>query len=402
MKNLELYVHIPFCMKKCAYCDFLSFPCDERTQLAYGDALIREIEYYGPKMKDYEVSTIFVGGGTPTWLDEEKMVEILDAIYTYFQLANDVEITMECNPGTLTPAKLNLYKKAGVNRLSIGLQSADDEELKLLGRIHTFNTFLKTYEMARNTGFKNINIDLMSAVPYQTAEKFLHTLQKVVRLKPEHISVYSLIVEKGTPFYDAYQMDLERQEAGQPTQILPTEDEVYRILKLTQQYLERAGYEQYEISNFAQPGFECTHNMGYWTRENYLGLGIGAASLVDNIRYTNISDIDSYIEKTKDIRLLSFEQSQGDVSVGTNLHKEAFAVSRKAQMEEFMFLGLRMNCGVTRQKFQDTFGIPIEGIYKDALEHLKAEGLLEVRAGQIKLTEKGQDLSNYALAQFLL
>ncbi|MBR3811453.1 MAG: oxygen-independent coproporphyrinogen III oxidase [Agathobacter sp.] len=394
MKNLELYIHIPFCMKKCAYCDFLSFPCDERTQSAYGDALIREIEYYGPKMKDYLVSTIFVGGGTPTWLDEEKMVEILDAIYTYFQVSNEAEITMECNPGTVTPAKLNMYKKAGVNRLSIGLQSADDEELKLLGRIHTFNTFLKTYEMARNIGFKNINIDLMSGIPYQTAEKFLHTLQKVVRLKPEHISVYSLIVEQGTPFYEAYKIDLARQEAGQPTQILPTEDEVYRILKLTQQYLARAGYEQYEISNFAQPGFECTHNVGYWTRENYLGLGIGAASLIDNIRYTNILDIYSYIEKTKDI--------QEDVSVGTNLHEEAFAVPRKAQMEEFMFLGLRMNCGVTRQKFQDTFGIPVEGIYKDALEHLKAEGLLEVCAGQIKLTEKGQDLSNYALAQFLL
>lgn len=401
MKNLELYIHIPFCMKKCAYCDFLSFPCDEKTQVAYADALIREIEYYGPKMKNYVVSTIFVGGGTPTWLNEEKMAEIFDAITTYFQVSNEAEITMECNPGTVTPAKLNLYKKIGVNRLSIGLQSADDTELQLLGRIHTFEKFLKTYEMARNAGFKNINVDLMSGIPYQTAEKFLHTLQKVVRLKPEHISVYSLIIEKGTPFYDTYQSDLELQEAGKPTQMLPTEDEVYRIIKLTQQYLTKTGYEQYEISNFAQPGFECTHNIGYWTRENYLGLGIGAASLLDNIRYTNISEMETYIEKTKQIQLLSFEQPQGNATVGTNLHAEAFAVSRKAQMEEFMFLGLRMNRGVTRQQFQDTFGVPIEGIYKDALEHLKAEGLLEIRAGQITLTEKGQDLSNYALAQFL-
>ena len=402
MKNLELYIHIPFCMKKCAYCDFLSFPCDEKTQVAYADALIREIEYYGPKMKNYVVSTIFVGGGTPTWLNEEKMAEIFDAITTYFQVSNEAEITLECNPGTVTPAKLNLYKKIGVNRLSIGLQSADDTELQLLGRIHTFEKFLKTYEMARNAGFKNINVDLMSGIPYQTAEKFLHTLQKVVRLKPEHISVYSLIIEKGTPFYDTYQSDLELQEAGKPTQMLPTEDEVYRIIKLTQQYLKKTGYEQYEISNFAQPGFECTHNIGYWTRENYLGLGIGAASLLDNIRYTNISEMETYIEKTKQIQLLSFEQPQGNATVGTNLHAEAFSVSRKAQMEEFMFLGLRMNRGVTRQQFQDTFGIPIEGIYKDALEHLKAEGLLEIRAGQITLTEKGQDLSNYALAQFLL
>lgn len=401
MKNLELYIHIPFCMKKCAYCDFLSFPCDEKTQVAYADALIREIEYYGPKMKNYVVSTIFVGGGTPTWLNEEKMAEIFDAITTYFQVSNEAEITLECNPGTVTPAKLNLYKKIGVNRLSIGLQSADDTELQLLGRIHTFEKFLKTYEMARNAGFKNINVDLMSGIPYQTAEKFLHTLQKVVRLKPEHISVYSLIIEKGTPFYDTYQSDLELQEAGKPTQMLPTEDEVYRIIKLTQQYLTKTGYEQYEISNFAQPGFECTHNIGYWTRENYLGLGIGAASLLDNIRYTNISEMETYIEKTKQIQLLSFEQPQGNATVGTNLHAETFAVSRKAQMEEFMFLGLRMNRGVTRQQFQDTFGVQIEGIYKDALEHLKAEGLLEIRAGQIALTEKGQDLSNYALAQFL-
>ena len=382
MKNLELYVHIPFCFKKCAYCDFLSFSCDEKTQLAYADALIREIEVYGPQMQDYFVSTIFVGGGTPTWLDEDKMVEILDAIYTYFNVSGDAEITMECNPGTVTMTKLEKYRKAGVNRLSIGLQSADDEELQILGRIHTFEKFVKTYEMARNAGFANINVDLMSGIPYQNAEKFLHTLQKVVRLKPNHISAYSLIIEKGTPFYEKYKFDLVLQEAGKPTEVLPTEDEVYRITKLTQQYLAQAGYEQYEISNFAQPGFECMHNIGYWTRENYLGLGLGAASLLNNVRYTNTSDLHAYME--------------GELRV------EELPISRKAQMEEFMFLGLRMNQGVTRQQFQDVFGIPIEGIYRDALEHLKAEGLLEIQAGRIALTENGQDLSNYALAQFLL
>ena len=382
MKNLQIYVHIPFCFKKCAYCDFLSFSCDEKTQLAYADALIREIEFYGPQMKDYFVSTIFVGGGTPTWLDEDKMVEILDTIYTYFNVSADAEITMECNPGTVTMSKLEKYRRAGVNRLSIGLQSADDEELAILGRIHTFEKFVKTYEMARNAGFANINVDLISGIPYQTAEKFLHTLQKVVRLKPNHISAYSLIIEKGTPFYDEYKFDMVLQEAGKPTQVLPTEDEVYRITKLTQQYLANAGYEQYEISNFAQPGFECEHNIGYWTRENYLGMGLGAASLIENVRYSNTSDLHAYIE--------------GELRV------DEIPVSRKSQMEEFMFLGLRMNCGVTRQQFQDAFGIPVEGIYKDALEHLKTEGLLEINAGRITLTEKGQDLSNYALAQFLL
>ncbi len=401
MKNLEIYIHIPFCCKKCEYCDFLSFSCDEKTQFAYANALIREIEFYGPKMKDYLVSTIFIGGGTPTWMDENKMIEILDTIYTYFNVSSDAEITMECNPGTVTTSKLEKYKKAGVNRLSIGLQSADDEELQILGRIHTFEKFVKTYEKARNAGFANINVDLMSGIPYQTAEKFLHTLQKVVRLKPNHISAYSLIIEKGTPFYEKYKFDLTLQEAGKQTTVLPTEDEVYRITKLTQQYLAKAGYEQYEISNFAQPGFECEHNIGYWTRENYLGLGLGAASLVDNTRYTNLTDINEYIEASKQIQIVPFEQTSGKIEYGTNLHLAADMVSRKAQMEEFMFLGLRMNKGVTRQQFEDAFGIPIEGIYKDALEHLKAEGMLEMNAGRIALTEKGQDLSNYALAQFL-
>lgn len=382
MKNLELYVHIPFCFKKCEYCDFLSFSCDEKTQLAYADALIREIEFYGPQMKDCLVSTIFVGGGTPTWLDEDKMVEILDAIYTYFNVSGDAEITMECNPGTVTMAKLQKYRRAGVNRLSIGLQSADDEELQILGRIHTFEKFVKTFEMARNAGFANINVDLISGIPYQTTEKFLHTLQKVVRLKPNHISAYSLIIEKGTPFYEKYKFDVVLQEAGKPTEVLPTEDEVYRITKLTQQYLAQAGYEQYEISNFAQPGFECIHNIGYWTRENYLGLGLGAASLLNNVRYTNTSDLHAYLE--------------GELRV------EEMPVSRKGQMEEFMFLGLRMNQGVTRQQFQDAFGIPIEGIYKQPLDYLKSEEMIDISAGRIALTEKGQDLSNYALAQFLL
>lgn len=402
MKNLELYVHIPFCFKKCAYCDFLSFSCDEKTQIAYADALIREIEFYGPKMKDYLVSTIFIGGGTPTWLNETKMLEILDTIYTYFNISPEAEVTMECNPGTVTAGKLEKYRKAGVNRLSIGLQSGDDEELKILGRIHTYEKFIKTYEQARSAGFFNINVDLISGIPYQTTEKFMHTLQKVVRLKPNHISVYSLIIEKGTPFYETYKFDMVKQEAGMPTEMLPTEDEVYRITKLTQQFLEQTGYEQYEISNFAQPGFACDHNIGYWTRENYLGLGLGAASLVENVRYTNTTELDEYIEKSKQIQMVSFKQAADDMKLGTNLHIAADVVSRKAQMEEFMFLGLRMKRGVTRAKFEECFGIPIEGVYKPALDKLKQQGLLEMSAGNIVLTEKGLDLSNYALAQFLL
>lgn len=383
MKVMQLYVHIPFCVKKCSYCDFLSFSCDERTQIEYADALIREIYLQGPRYREYAINTIYIGGGTPSWLNEDKLVQIMDAIYQNFRVSQDAEISMECNPGTVTAAKLRKYRMAGINRLSIGLQSADNEELKILGRIHTFEQFVKTYELAREAGFANINVDLISGIPYQTSEKFLKTLQRVVWLKPNHISAYSLIIEKGTPFYEAYKFDAVRQEAGMATEVLPDEDEVYRIYKMTQEYLSRAGYVQYEISNFAHPGFECEHNIGYWTRRNYLGLGLGAASLIENVRYTNTTDLYAYID-------------------GTALVASEDAVSRKAQMEEFMFLGLRMNGGVTRERFLQEFGIPIDAIYKDVLERMKAEDLLYVEKGQIRLTDRGMDLGNYVMSQFLI
>ena len=400
-KNLELYIHIPFCVRKCYYCDFLSFASDVKTQEEYTESLIREIEYYGPKMRDYHVSTIYIGGGTPTWLEESLMLRILDALYQNFVILDEVELSMECNPGTVTASKLAAYRRAGVNRLSIGLQSTDDEELKILGRIHTYDQFLKTYEMARNAGFPNINIDLMSGLPYQNAQKFAKNLQQVIRLKPEHISAYTLMIEKGTPFYETYKFDAVRQEAGMKTEVLPDEDEAYRIYKVTQMILKDAGYEQYEISNYAKPGFECIHNVGYWTRENYLGLGLGAASLVENVRYLNTSDLYRYIEETKNISQ-SIPETSPDAIFGTNLHDTADAVLRKSQMEEFMFLGLRMTNGVTRDDFMKAFGISIEAIYQDVMTELKNEDLLQVQNGHIFLTDKGMDLSNYVLSKFLL
>ena len=400
-KNLELYLHIPFCVKKCAYCDFLSFSCDEQTQIDYADALIQEIKTYGLFMKEYTVSTVFIGGGTPSWLREDKMVEILEELKANFNILPEAEITMECNPGTMTLAKMVKYKRAGVNRLSIGLQSADNEELKLLGRIHTFEQFLKTYELAGCAGYTNINVDLISGIPYQTAEKFLKTLQKVVTLRPAHISAYSLIVEPGTPFYERYQEDMERQAAGELTRILPTEDEICRILELTQEYLQQNGYEQYEISNFAQPGYACKHNIGYWTRENYLGLGLGAASLIENVRYANTSDLYEYIRLAKKITWQTFFKAGANV-LGTTLHSSVEPLSRKAQMEEFMFLGLRMKRGIVKTDFEKCFQVAIEGIYAGVLRNLQQEGLLEMYEGRIFLTKQGQDVSNYVLAKFLL
>lgn len=412
-KRMQLYIHIPFCVKKCQYCDFLSFSADESMQNAYVEALLREIAYYGTRCREYMVTTVYIGGGTPSWLKEESIAAIMAAVKRAFSVAFDAEISIECNPGTVTDHKFAVYRNAGINRISIGLQSANEEELKLLGRIHTYDQFLKTYELARKNGFDNINIDLMNSLPGQTTESFCHTLQQVIRLKPEHISAYSLIIEKGTPFYDLYKFDAVKQQAGMKTIALPTEDEVYQMTKLTEQLLKDAGYVHYEISNFAMKGYECQHNIGYWQRENYLGLGLGAASLMENIRYSNVRELYTYLEQSQSIvegiwENEVLEQENGrelrrlEKLPATNLHASAEALTRKAQIEEFMFLGLRMIDGISREQFAEVFGIQIEAVYQDVMNHLQNEGLLEKRAGRIYLTEMGQDVSNYALAQFLL
>ena len=409
-KKLELYIHIPFCVKKCDYCDFLSFPADSSTQIRYVHALLQEIRYYGNLLTSYHVPTIYIGGGTPSWLEEDLIDTVMRQITSSFHVDADAEISMECNPGTVTAKKLRVYQNAGINRLSIGLQSANNDELKALGRIHTYEQFLKTYELARDAGFENINIDLMSGLPYQTLQRFLNSLQTVIRLKPEHISAYSLIIEKGTPFYDRYKFDVVKQEAGLRTEILPEEDEVYRIYKATQDVLQQAGYLQYEISNFAQPGYACAHNIGYWTRENYLGLGLGAASLVENVRYTNTRQLYAYEELCDKIQPKApaefVKDGQTvvpeDIWMGSCVHEEAQILTRKEQMEEFMFLGLRMKEGVSREMFEQSFGVPIEAVYLETLRQLKEQSLLQMAAGRIALTDKGMDLANYVMAKFLL
>ena len=382
---MELYIHIPFCVKKCDYCDFLSFAADEQTQKSYVAALQKELAFYGAKYKDRRITTIFIGGGTPSWLKEDYMQAIMETVYHYFSVEQDAEITIECNPGTITEHKFEVYRRIGINRLSIGLQSVHNEELKILGRIHTFEQFLKTYDMARKHGFSNINIDLMSSLPGQTPEIFCDSLYQVLKLKPEHISVYSLIIEKGTPFYELYRFDAVRQAAGMQTESFPTEEEEYQTTKMTQHILKEAGYHWYEISNFAKPGYECRHNIGYWKRVDYLGVGLGASSLIDNVRYSNTRDLYTYLSVPAD-----------------SLHETAAQITRNEQMEEFMFLGLRMRDGFYRDEFTQAFGIPIEAVYGDALNHLQQEELLLKREGRIYLTDKGMDLNNYVVAQFML
>ncbi len=396
MKNLEIYIHTPFCVKKCEYCDFLSFPADDSTQLRYVKGLMAEMIFYGPLMKDYQVSTVYIGGGTPSWLNEEWIAALMEGIYECFNVAEDAEISMECNPGTLTLNKLLTYRDAGINRLSIGLQSANANELRMLGRIHTFDQFVTNYEVARNVGFKNISVDLMYGLPQQTTEQYLDTINRIIRLRPDHVSAYSLIVEKGTPFYEKYKFDMVRQEAGMRTEFLPNEDELYDMEKAGQAALKEAGYKQYETSNYSREGMECRHNIGYWTRENYLGLGIGAASLIENVRYTNTSDISDYLSGCRNIH------DVGEDIFRSNLHVAADNIDRKSQMEEFMFLGLRMNEGVTRENFEKAFGISIDAVYRDTIDSLKEQDLLIARAGHIYLSERGKDVANYCMAQFLM
>ena len=393
-KSMQLYIHIPFCLKKCAYCDFLSFPADEKTKGAYVSALQKELDFYGKKYSDRCITTIFIGGGTPSWLDADAMAEVMECMYRNFEVAEDAEITIECNPGTVSKEKFAAYKKVGINRLSIGLQSANNEELKILGRIHTYEQFLNTYEDARAHGFANINVDLMSALPGQTPEGFLSSLKKIIRLKPEHISAYSLIIEEGTPFYEKYRKDVELREAGCQTVYLPTEEEEYQTTKQTQALLQAEGYHWYEISNFAKLGKECRHNIGYWKRADYLGVGLGAASLIDNVRYSNTGDIYEY---------LSYPQKLTTGNATSHMYAvdSSEVLTRDAQMEEFMFLGLRMVDGFHREEFEQTFGVAIEGVYGAELKRLQQEELLLQKEGRIRLTEKGIDVSNYALAQFL-
>ena len=382
-KSLELYVHIPFCVRKCEYCDFLSAPAGADTQQEYVRNLLLEIEQKGVRCTDYEVITIFFGGGTPSILKAGWIADILDAIHRNFKVRKDAEITIECNPGTLTFEKLSIYKSAGINRISVGLQSASDAELRELGRIHTYEDFLKSYDLIRKKGFSNINIDLMAALPGQTLKSYEQTLQRVLALKPEHISAYSLIIEEGTPFYEKYEADELLREKGEKPQMLPSEETERLMYERTKELLLAHGYERYEISNYARRGYACRHNIGYWRRENYLGFGLGSASLLENERFHNTTDLTDYLGGD----YLAYEQEKLD---------------KKSQMEEFMFLGLRMTDGISTECFRQTFGLTVELVYGPVLEQQIADQLLRKEDGRIFLTERGLDVSNYVMAQFLL
>jgi oxygen-independent coproporphyrinogen-3 oxidase len=399
-KSLEIYVHIPFCARKCAYCDFLSFSGNECVQRDFTKKLIEEIEYQSVYAKEYQVVSIFIGGGTPSILKTEDMEAILNALRTQFDIHPQAEVTMEANPGTVTQEGLLSYRNAGVNRISMGLQSADDKELRYLGRIHTYDGFLKSYQRVRMAGFDNVNVDLISAIPGQTVESWKNTLKKVTMLKPEHISAYSLIIEEGTPFYDrygdhvemeSYAMTMEERRQLMALPDLPDEDSEREMYYLTQEFLLEQGYERYEISNYSKKGYECRHNIGYWTGMEYLGLGLGASSYMNGCRFHNTTDLNEY-------RNARFEQEE---SFHQTLRQELERLSIEEKMEEYMFLGLRLTEGVSAHGFVSNFGQNIRNVYGQVLDRLEQNGLMEFKDGFYRLTSRGIDVSNYVMSQFL-
>lgn len=379
-KELELYIHIPFCVKKCSYCDFLSAPATEQTKEAYMAALFAEIVGRAKDYKERIVTSIFIGGGTPSLLSGDSIRQLMEHIREGFRLAPDAEITMEVNPGTVTTEKLTAFYAAGINRLSIGMQSAQEQELKILGRIHDFDGFCQVYREAVEAGFTNINVDVMSGLPGQTLASYKDTLEKVLRLEPmpQHISAYSLIVEEGTPFAAM----ADRGELP-----LPEEDTERAMYEETIEVLAGYGFHRYEISNYALDGYECRHNVGYWIRRDYLGFGIGAASLIGNVRFQNGRDLNAYLANPFACR------------------EEEQSLTTQEQMEETMFLGLRLIRGVSYPEFARCYGQTLEEVYGEVIARNVADGLLTVREDEtgrrLTLTGRGLDVSNYVMAQFL-
>lgn len=398
MKNLSIYIHIPFCVRKCLYCDFLSAPAHDGETEYYVNLLLREIEEQSIFYGDHRVVSIFLGGGTPSLLPAGETGRILERVRDRFAVAEDAEITIECNPGTVTAEKLANYITHGINRLSIGLQSTEDEELKRIGRIHDYDTFLETYRRAREAGFGNINIDLMAGLPGQSIESYRKTLERVVSLAPEHISAYSLILEEGTPLY-----------VNRKSYTFPDEDEDREMYELTEKVLGQAGFWRYEISNYAREGRECRHNMVYWRRGDYAGFGLGASSMVGNVRWKNPdgqADYEAYVE-----RMTAVDESRGVYSEEAQAERaarmtiagacEVQPLTVQEQMEEFMFLGLRLTEGVDLGEFRQYFGKSADEIYGKQIRTFTGQRLMEREGERLRLTPRGIDVSNTVFAAFL-
>ena len=373
MKNLGIYIHIPFCKKKCDYCDFISYSNKNQYMEKYVEALCRDIRFSAEKAKQYGINTIYFGGGTPSFINENYINKILLEIRNNYNILENCEITIEVNPGTVIREKLQIYKNIGINRISIGLQSVQNRLLELIGRVHNYDEFLQTYNMARETGFKNINVDLMLALPTQTIEELEESLKNVISLNPEHISIYSLILEEGTK--------LERKINNGELNLID-EDLERKMYWKTKKMLEKAGYNHYEISNFAKPNLESQHNLNCWKQEEYLGFGVAAHSYFNNERFSKTEDLEEYIENVNNIVV---EEKQ----------------DREMKAKEYMLLGLRKIEGVSISEFERKFEINPLFYFRFEISKLEEKGLLEVDLDDIKLTELGLDLANQVFEEFI-
>lgn len=374
LKEIALYIHIPFCKQKCFYCDFPSYASLDHLKDDYVDALCKEIE---EKVIDYKIKSIFIGGGTPSYLETNQIYKLLKTI-SKLNLTENMEFTMECNPGALEKEKLETMLSGGVNRISMGLQAVQNSLLKDIGRIHSFKQFKENFNLAREVGFKNINVDLMFGLPNQKVDEWKESLETIAKLNPEHISAYSLIIEEGTAFYKLW----ERNKL-----ILPSEDDEREMYSITKKILKEHGYNQYEISNYAKSGYECYHNKIYWQCDDYLGVGSASSSFINGKRMKNIENVKSYIEK---------------VNNNESVVEEIIENSKEDNMEEFMFMGLRMNRGVSINEFKGRFGMHINSIYKDIIEKNINKNLLVLENDILRLTDKGIELSNLVMSDFIL
>lgn len=377
-KPLGIYIHIPFCAKKCKYCDFISFDNKIDKKKLYIDKLVEEINNFNKD--NYIVETIFIGGGTPSILSSNEIYKLGSAI-NEFILSRDIEFSVECNPCNITEEKLIAFKDIGVNRISFGLQSYDNELLKIIGRVHNVDIFEKAYGMARKVGFGNINVDIIFNLPSQEMKSYKRTLEKVIALQPEHISCYGLIIEENTPFWDM----IDKGELAMPDEDLDRE-----MYEYSENYLSEKGYTKYEISNYAKVGYECKHNIKYWKREEYIGFGLNSHSMINNQRFSNTKNLEKYLNI--DFKNLKATKDDRDIEI----------LDLKAQLEEYIFLGLRLTEGVNILEIGNILNISVYDIYKEVIDKFKNNGLLEFDGRILKLTKKGVSISNYVLSEFIL
>lgn len=377
MKEISIYIHIPFCIRKCYYCDFTSFSNMNEKIPLYMKSLKTELDLYKERLRDYSIRTIFIGGGTPSAIDGRYIYDLLSYLYRNLNMSKDLEITIEANPGTLDSEKVKIYREAGINRVSMGVQTFNDDLLKSIGRIHKLEDVYESYKLLRKEKFENINMDLIFGLPDQSLDDVLFSIKEAINLGVEHISHYGLIIEEGTQFYKLSKMGKLN---------LPNEDEERLMYHKATEYLLERSYNHYEISNYALPHYECRHNLVYWELAPYLGLGLASHSYMENKRFYNTSNIIEYIEKLGSYQL--------------PVEGEEF-IDESSAIEEYCILGLRKIKGINKDEFKKRFNKDIETIYKDVINKHISGGLIIDDGVNIRLTKKGLDLSNLVEVDFL-